>query len=452
MEIKKNQEYIVDIIDNGFSGEGIAKIDNFTIFINGAIKGEKVKILIVKVVSSYAFAKLLEIIEKTESRVEEKCKTFIKCGGCSLRHMKYDCTLQLKKQMVENCLYKELGRKINVNETIGMSNPYYYRNKLQYPIGLDHSKQAIMGIYANRSHNIISVDQCFIQDQTCQNIAKDVYEFIKKNRLEPYDETTLQGIFRHIVIKIGKFSNEIMVILVLNKEKFEKQDELVSYLLDRYSNIKTIIKNINSQNTNVILGKKNIILYGSGYIYDQLGEYKFKISPLSFYQVNPIQTKVLYNKAIEIAKLEGSETVLDLYCGIGTISIFLSKYIKKVYGIEVVEDAIKDAEENVKINGINNVEFLAGDVEKILPELLKRVIPDVVFVDPPRKGLDQNTIKNIMKVNPEKIVYISCNPATLARDLRLLGEKYEVKKVQPVDMFPYTTHVECVALLTLENQ
>lgn len=452
MEIKKNQEYIVDIIDNGFSGEGIAKIDNFTIFINGAIKGEKVKILIVKVVSSYAFAKLLEIIEKTESRVEEKCKTFIKCGGCSLRHMKYDCTLQLKKQMVENCLYKELGRKINVNETIGMSNPYYYRNKLQYPIGLDHSKQAIMGIYANRSHNIISVDQCFIQDQTCQNIAKDVYEFIKKNRLEPYDETTLQGIFRHIVIKIGKFSNEIMVILVLNKEKFEKQDELVSYLLDRYSNIKTIIKNINSQNTNVILGKKNIILYGSGYIYDQLGEYKFKISPLSFYQVNPIQTKVLYNKAIEIAKLEGSETVLDLYCGIGTISIFLSKYIKKVYGIEVVEDAIKDAKENVKINGINNVEFLAGDVEKILPELLKRVIPDVVFVDPPRKGLDQNTIKNIMKVNPEKIVYISCNPATLARDLRLLGEKYEVKKVQPVDMFPYTTHVECVALLTLENQ
>lgn len=452
MEIKKNQEYIVDIIDNGFSGEGIAKIDNFTIFINGAIKGEKVKILIVKVVSSYAFAKLLEIIEKTESRVEEKCKTFIKCGGCSLRHMKYDCTLQLKKQMVENCLYKELGRKINVNETIGMSNPYYYRNKLQYPIGLDHSKQAIMGIYANRSHNIISVDQCFIQDQTCQNIAKDVYEFIKKNRLEPYDETTLQGVFRHIVIKIGKFSNEIMVILVLNKEKFEKQDELVSYLLDRYSNIKTIIKNINSQNTNVILGRKNIILYGSGYIYDQLGEYKFKISPLSFYQVNPIQTKVLYNKAIEIAKLEGSETVLDLYCGIGTISIFLSKYIKKVYGIEVVEDAIKDAKENVKINGINNVEFLAGDVEKILPELLKRVIPDVVFVDPPRKGLDQNTIKNIMKVNPEKIVYISCNPATLARDLRLLGEKYEVKKVQPVDMFPYTSHVECVALLTLENQ
>ena len=451
MEIKKNQEYIVDIIDNGFEGEGIAKIDNFTVFVPGALKGEKVKVLIVKVTTSYGFAKLLEILEKAKNRTEEDCKTFSKCGGCSLRHMKYESTLQLKKQMVENCLYKELGRKIEVKETIGMDEPYYYRNKLQYPIGLDNTKSTVMGIYANRSHNIIPINQCYIQDKKCQQIAKDIYEFIKKNNLQPYDEKTLQGIFRHVVIKIGKRSNEIMVVLVVNKENFEKEMELVEFLLAKHENIKTIVKNVNSQNTNVILGKRNIVLYGNGYIYDKLEEYQFKISPLSFYQVNPIQTEILYNKAIEFAKLEGTETVYDLYCGIGTISIFIAKHAKKVYGIEIVEEAIQDAKENARINKVENVEFEAGDVEKLLPTLLEKETPDVIFVDPPRKGLDQNTIENILKINSRKVIYISCNPATLSRDIRLLEKSYEIEKVQPVDMFPFTSHVETVSVLTLKK-
>lgn len=447
--IKKNEEYIVDIIDNGCEGEGIAKIDNFTIFIPGAIIKEKVKIHILKVNSSYAFAKIVEIIEKSEHRVETNCSTYEKCGGCNLRHIEYKETLNMKKNTVQSLVNKTLTNKIQVNDTIGMENPYNYRNKAQYPIGIDKDKNSIIGVFANRTHNIIPMNNCKIQDENSEKIAKFINQFINKNKISIYDEKTRKGIFRHIVIKVGKRTNEIMCILVINGEKFQKEKKLVYELISNFRNIKTIVKNINTKNTNVILGNKNITLYGDGYITDKLGEYTFKISPMSFYQINPIQTEKLYNIAVKKANLTGNETILDLYCGIGTIGLFASKNVKKLYGIEIVEQAIQDAKENARINNITNAEFYVGDVEEVLSNLLenKKVIPDVIFVDPPRKGLDNNTINNILKVLPNRIIYISCNPATLVRDLKLLEEKYEIKEIQPVDMFPYTSHVETISVL-----
>lgn len=447
--IKKNQEYIVDIVDNGYQGEGIAKINNFTIFIQGAIKGEKIKILIIKVTSSHAYGKILEIIKKSKYREDTDCNVYSKCGGCNLRHMKYEYTLNVKKEIVQNCIYKQFVEKLKINNVIGMEKPIHYRNKLQYPLGEINNKQVI-GIYRNRTHEIIEVKECFIQNKTCQKIANEIYEFILQKNIKVYNEINKTGIVRHIVIKIGVSTNEIMVILVLNKDSFTEEKKLVDILTNKYPEIKTIVKNINNKDTNVILGNKNKIIYGNGFIYDKLGELKFKISPLSFYQVNPIQTKILYDKAIEYAKLDKNDIVYDLYCGIGTIGLFASKHIKKLYGIEVVEDAIKDAKENAKINNITNAEFLVGEVENILPELVKKDIPNVVFVDPPRKGLDVKTIDILLNLKSKKIIYISCNPATLARDLKLLNKNYEIKEIQPVDMFPYTSHVECCVLLCLK--
>lgn len=454
MEIQKNQEYIVDIIDNGYDGEGIAKINDFTIFIQGAIKGEKVKILILKVTKSFAYGKILEIISASKDRNNVDCGTFSKCGGCTLRHINYEETLNIKANIVKNCLYKELHRNIEVKNTIGMEAPLYYRNKLQYPVGYDKDEKPVMGIYSGRTHNIIKTKQnCFIQNEKCSEIAKDIFEFAVKNNIKPYNERTNNGTLRHIVIRIGIKTNQIMVTLVVNNDKFNNENKFVEELTKKYPEIKTIVKNYNEKNTNVILGNKNKVIYGNGYIYDLLGDYKFKISPLSFYQVNPLQTEVLYNKAIEYANLTGKETIFDLYCGIGTIGIFASDKAKKVYGIEVIPEAIEDAKENAKLNNVENTEFFAGEVEKILPELIEKrnISADVVFIDPPRKGCDNITIETLLKVEPQKIVYVSCNPATLARDIRLLEEKYELKQVQPVDMFPYTSHVECVTVLELKE-
>lgn len=452
MEIEKNKEYIVDIIDNGYEGEGIAKIDNFAIFIPNAIKGEKVKILIVKVLKNYAYGKIIEIIEPSENREENiDCTTYKRCGGCSLRHIKYEETLNIKRENVVNCLKKALNKEIKVNQTIGMDKPLHYRNKLQYPIGINAEGNAQMGVFANRTHTIIPTTECKIQNEECQKIANEIFNFIQENKIPVYNEKTLKGSLRHIVIKIGIRTNEIMVVLVSNTEKIKCEDELVKHIIKNFLNVKTIVKNINSKNTNVILGQKNIVLYGNGYIQDILGEYKFNISPMSFYQVNPVQTEVLYNTAIKMAQLNKDKTVFDLYCGIGTISLFLSKHVKKVYGIEIVNEAIDDAIENAKLNNVSNVEFVCGDVEKVLPTILKKETPDVVFVDPPRKGLDEVSINNILTVEPKQIVYISCNPATLARDLHLFEEKYDIVEIQPIDMFPYSYHVECVAVLKLKQ-
>ena len=451
--IKKNEEYIVDIIDNGYEGEGIAKVNNFIVFIPGTIKGEKVKILIVKVTTSHAFGKVLKIIKESNSRNNNiDCSTYKRCGGCNLRHIKYEDTLKIKKEIVQNLVNKTLKTKIDVKDTIGMEKPYNYRNKAQFPVGTDKDGNPIIGVFASRTHEVIKFDNCFIQNKTSQEIAKIICEFAKEKNICVYDEKNRKGLLRHIVIKVGLKTNEIMCILVINDKEFKEEKELVNVLTEKFPNIKTIVKNINMKNTNVILGKENINLYGDGYIYDKLGDYTFKISPLSFYQINPVQTEKLYNLALEGAELTGNEIVFDLYCGIGTIGMYMAKYAKEVYGIEIVKEAIEDAKENCKINNVANAQYFAGDTQELLTDLIlnKNIKPDVIVVDPPRKGLDNTTVENILKIEPKKVVYISCNPATLTRDLGKLEQKYEIKSIQPVDMFPFTSHVECIALLSLK--
>ena len=453
MVVEKNKEYIVDIIDNGFEGEGIAKIDNFAIFIPGAIKGEKIKILIVKVLTSYAYGKIIEIIKKSEKRVEVDCETYKRCGGCNLRHIKYEETLKIKQNAVQSLVNKTLKNKVEVEETLGMEAPYHYRNKLQYPVGIDKKGEPQIGVFANRTHEIIPVKKCFIQNEKAEEIAKYIFNLWIERKLSIYNETTRKGLLRHITIKSGFKTNEYMCILVINGTQIENEKELIKNISTKFPEIKSIIINTNMENTNVILGKKNRTAYGTPYIKDILGDYTFNIYPLSFYQVNPVQAENLYKLAVEKAEISKNDTVFDLYCGIGTISLYMSKYAKKVYGIEIVEEAIKAAKENAIINDVKNAEFIAGDVEKLLTDMIevKKIIPDIVMVDPPRKGLDNTSINNLLKIKPKRIVYISCNPATLVRDLAKLEEAYEVDGVKPVDMFPFTSHVECCALLELKN-
>ena len=334
-----------------------------------------------------------------------------------------------------------------------MENPFHYRNKAQYPLGINKENEPIVGIFAQRSHEIIPMENCLIQNPISEKIAKTIIEFIKQNKISIYNEKTGKGLFRHIVIKVGIKTNQIMCVLVINGKQIPEENELVEMLTKKYSNIKTIVKNVNTKNTNVILGLENINIYGNGYIEDKLGEYTFKISPLSFYQVNPIQAERLYNIGVEAAKITKNDIVFDLYCGIGTISIFMAKYAKKVYGVEIEEQAIEDANENARLNRIDNVEFIAGDTEVVLDDLInvKKIFPDVVMVDPPRRGLDNRSIDNILKIKPARVIYISCNPATLVRDLARFEECYSVMEIRPVDLFPFTKHVECVAVLQLKQ-
>ncbi len=449
MSIQKNQEYIVDIIDNGFEGEGIAKIDNFTIFIPGTIKGEKVRVLIVKVLSSHGFGKVIEILGKSQARQDVDCNTYKRCGGCNLRHVKYEETLKMKQNAVQSLVNKTLKNKLQIKETVGMENPLHYRNKAQYPIGINKKGEPVIGVFANRTHEVIPIDNCLIQNKKSEEIAKFIIEFIKEKNISIYDEKKGKGLVRHIVTKVGIKTGEIMCVIVINGHKIPNENELVENLKTRYPEIKAIVKNINMKNTNVILGQENINLYGNGYIEDILGEYKFKISPLSFYQVNPVQAEKLYNLGVSMAEITKNDVVFDLYCGIGTISLFMSKFAKKVYGIEIVEEAVKMAKENAQNNNVSNTEFFAGDVEIVLDDLInnKGLKADVVMFDPPRKGLDKKSIDNILNIRPKKIVYISCNPATLIRDLADFENEYDIKTIIPVDMFPYTSHVECVSVL-----
>ena len=451
--LKKNEKYIVEILDNGFEGEGITKIDNFTVFVQGAIKGEKVEILILKVLTSYAFAKVVNIIKKSKHRLEENdCNTFKRCGGCSLRHIDYNYTLEIKRNAVQALVSKNLKSEVEVLDTLGMESPYFYRNKAQYPVGFDKEGNPCFGIFANRTHDIIQIDKCFIQNEKSQEIARYIFNLWVKNNLSIYNENTRKGLLRHIVIKNGLKTGQFMCVLVINGKNFLKENVIVNESINKFPMIETIVVNINTENTNVIMGKENRIIYGNGYIEDKLGDFRFKISPFSFYQVNPIQAEKLYNIAVESANITSKDIVFDLYCGIGTISLFMAKYAKKVYGIEIVEQAVKDAIENAKMNNIKNTEFIVGDVEKVLDNLIKtrKIIPDVVMVDPPRKGLDKTTIQNILNIKPRKLIYISCNPATLVRDLKELEQFYDIKTIKPIDMFPYTSHVECCVILSLK--
>ncbi len=380
----------------------------------------------------------------------DKCKVCKKCGGCNIDLVNYKETLNEKTNEVKKILKFRIDKNVKVEETIGMENPYNYRNKGKYVFGQDlKTKDVAMGFFKEGTHDIVSTSKCAIQNEVINEVAEYTFSLIKKYKISIYNEDTRKGILRHLIIKYGIKSKEIMVILVTVDAKISRREQIVKELVEKFPNIKTIVQNINDRETNAILGNKNIKLFGNGYIVDYLEKNKFKISPLSFYQVNPVQTEILYNKAIEFANLTGQELVYDLYSGIGTISLFISKKARKVFGIEIVKDAVIDAKENAKLNKINNVEFYAGKVEIVLPKMYQKgKTPDVIFVDPPRSGLDDKTIETLLYIKPRKIVYISCNPYTLGENIDVLNKSYKVTKVQPVDMFPFTTHVETITLMT----
>jgi 23S rRNA (uracil1939-C5)-methyltransferase len=447
--VEKNKDYEMNIDSLGTNGEGVGRIQGFTVFVEGALAGERVSVKIVKVAKSYAYGKLLHIIQKSPSRNEPQCPHFKTCGGCQLQHLSYEAQLDYKTQQVKDAL-ERIGHleNIQVNPAMGMEDPWRYRNKAQFPIGLVKD-QLTVGFYAARSHNLIGIDQCPIQHGINEKVTALVRKFINTYNIPVYQESTHKGIVRHVVTKVGFKSNQLMVIVVTNGE-LPRKKELVSILREGLPAITSIIQNYQNEKTNVVLGKRNVTLWGSDTILDAIGDLKFKISPLSFFQVNPVQTEKLYSKALEYANLTGNEKVIDAYCGIGTISLFLARKAAKVYGVEVIDQAIQDAKENAKLNGIENVEFLAGESETVIPRLAKLgAKADVVVVDPPRKGCDQKLLEAIVEMSPDRMVYVSCNPATLARDLQFMeGNEYRAVEVQPVDMFPQTMHVESIVLIT----
>ncbi|MBI6088580.1 23S rRNA (uracil(1939)-C(5))-methyltransferase RlmD [Clostridium perfringens] len=456
--VEKNKEYIFDIISQGYEGEGIAKIDNkYPIFIEGALKGEKVKVRIVKVNKNFAYGKLIEVLEPSEERVNPSCAIYKRCGGCKLQHASYKAQLDFKWDRVKDCVSK-IGKldPIIVKYPLGMENPWRYRNKVQLPIGLINGEVKI-GFFAPRSHDIIDMESCLIQDEIGDKVVKLTREWIEKFNIRPYNvdgEYDEKGIVRHIMIRRGFTTNEVMIVLVTNGEKLPHKEEFVDLMVKNIPGIKSIIQNINSKKTNVILGLESKTLWGEDTISDYIGDFRFNISPLSFFQVNPTQTEVLYGKALEYANLTGNEEVFDAYCGTGTITLFLSQKAKKVYGVEIIPQAIDNAWINAKENKVENVEFFVGESEVVIPDLInKGVKADVVVVDPPRKGCDKKLLDAITNIDAKKIVYVSCDPSTLGRDLKVLEENgYKTLEVQPVDMFPNTAHVETVVLMSRKDK
>lgn len=448
--VAKNQVFDIEITGQTHDGLGVGRKDGMAVFVQGAIAGEKVRVKVIKVLKSYAVARIEEFIERSPDRAEPFCPVYKRCGGCSLQHMTYERTLQFKCQVVIDSLERIGGLAgVTVNPTIGMENPKRYRNKAQYPVGV-RDNVPVAGFFAPRSHEIIENDRCEIQHPVSDLAKNTVLEFMKANRIPAYDEVSHKGLIRHVVTKVGFETGEVMVIIVATRPDIPKKERLVSLLLERIPGISSIIVNVNDKPGNVILGQRSITIYGKDTIEDRLGGLVFEISPLAFYQVNPAQTRLLYEKAIEYADLYGNETVFDLYCGIGTISLFAAKKAGKVIGVESVPEAVEAAVRNTERNNINNAEFYCGNAEDVVPELYSQGIrADVVIVDPPRKGCDNTLLKTLVEMAPKRIVYVSCNPSTLARDLKFLhASGYEPQEVQPVDMFPWTAHVECVVLMT----
>jgi 23S rRNA (uracil1939-C5)-methyltransferase len=447
--VEKNVDYIMDIDNMGYQGEGVGKIDNFTIFVAGAIIGEKVKIKIVKVSKNFAFGKLLEIVEASPSRIDPVCDIYKCCGGCNIQHIDYKAQLDFKTNRVKQAINR-IGKldEVVIHHTLGMERPYNYRNKVQLPLS-NKNGQVSIGFYAERSHAIVNMETCHIQDGVSDVVVKLTKQWIKEFNIQCYDEETGQGSLRHIMIRKGFKTGEVMVVMVTNGKELHRKEEFIAIMTKKIQGIVSIVQNINSEKTNVILGAQCVTLWGKDTITDYIGEFKFQISPLSFFQVNSIQTEILYSKALEYANLSGGEVVLDAYCGTGSISLFLSKRAKKVYGVEIVPEAIENAKINAVENNIDNTEFIVGEAEKIIPELIRQgVKADVVVVDPPRKGCDKTLLEAISVMKPETIVYVSCDPGTLARDLGILDELgYKTIEIQPVDMFPQTSHVECCSLL-----
>lgn len=449
--LKTGKIYEIEITDLGHTGEGIGRAEGITVFIEGALKGDKVKAKITKSKKNYAVADLVSITIPSSDRVVPVCPVAHICGGCQIMQLDYQKQLEIKKDSVIQNLTR-IGKidSPKVLDTLGMEHPYNYRNKAQIPVGLDENHEPILGFYKKNTHDIVPIATCYVQDKLNDTVIKTVKDYIKKYSVSVYDEKSHTGNLRQVITKKGYHTDQIMVILVTAKKELPFKNEIIEILTERLPNIRTIVQNINPDKTNVIMGRTNNILYGDGIIEDTINDLIFEISPHSFYQVNPKQTKVLYDKALELADISNEDTVFDIYCGIGTISLLLAKKAKHVYGIEIVEQAIDNAKVNAKKNNIDNVSFYAGKAETLLPKLYEEGIrADVVVVDPPRKGCDETVLKTIADIQPKRIVYVSCNPSTLARDVAILTEYgYKMEIAQPVDMFPHTMHVETVCLLS----
>ncbi len=451
MAIQKNDELIIDIEDIGSDGEGIGKCEGYTLFVKNTVVGDKAKVKVMKAKKSYGYARLVALITASPYRVEPKCTLAQKCGGCSLQHLDYAKQLEYKQNKVKNCLERIGGfKEIEMEPIIGMKEPYYYRNKAQFPVGKNKEGKIMIGFYAGGTHSIIDTTHCYIQAEVNEQIMCKVRTFLEDYNISIYDEAWNKGLVRHVLTRVGFTTGELMVCIVINGNDLPHREELVQSLCE-IPQMTSISININKEKTNVILGQKVITLWGQPYITDYIGNIRYQISPLSFYQVNPIQTKVLYETALTFANLHGNEVVWDLYCGIGTISLFLAQKAKQVYGVEIVPQAIEDARKNAKMNDITNAEFFVGAAEEILPQKYKEdaIRADVIVVDPPRKGCEESLLNTIVQMSPDRVVYVSCDPATLARDLRYLCDRgYQISKVQVVDQFAHSVHVESIILMT----
>lgn len=459
--MRKNETAVVKIEDIGVNGEGIGKVDGYTLFVKDAVIGDVVEVKVMKAKKNYGYAKLINVLEPSKDRVQAKCSVARQCGGCQIQELSYEKQLEFKEKKVRGNLERIGGFSSEfldsvMEEICGMDNPFHYRNKAQFPFGTDKNGQIVTGFYAGRTHQIIPNMECALGCEENGKILKIIVDFMNKYHISAYDEKTGKGFVRHALLRFGFTTKEIMVCLVVNGDNFPHSEKLVDNLRN-IEGMTSITYSVNKENTNVIMGKSIHLLWGQTYITDYIGNVKYQISPLSFYQVNPKQTENLYQYALEYAGLTGEETVWDLYCGIGTISLFLAQKAKKVYGVEIVPQAIEDAKRNADINGIENAEFFVGKAEEILPEYYEnyarehdgeKAYADVIVVDPPRKGCDETLLRTMTDMSPERIVYVSCDSATLARDLKYLCENgYELRKVRAVDMFPNTVHVETVVKL-----
>ncbi|NSF13625.1 23S rRNA (uracil(1939)-C(5))-methyltransferase RlmD [Blautia wexlerae] len=454
MEFRKNDLVTLEIEDCGIDGEGIGKADGFTVFVKDAVIGDTVTAKIIKAKKNYGYGRLMEVLKPSPYRVEPKCEFARQCGGCQLQALSYDQQLVFKTNKVKGHLERIGGfTDIPMEPIIGMDELFHYRNKAQFPVGRNKEGKIVTGFYAGRTHNIIENRDCALGVAENKEVLDRVIAHMEKYGIEPYNEATGKGLVRHVLIRYGYFTKEVMVCLILNGNKLPKEEQLVKSLCE-IPGMTSITINVNKKHSNVILGEEIRLLWGQEYITDRIGDISYQISPLSFYQVNPMQTQKLYAKALEYADLHGEETVWDLYCGIGTISLFLAQKAKFVRGVEIVPAAIENAKENAKLNGLENTEFFVGKAEEVLPREYKKngVYADVIVVDPPRKGCDETLLETMVEMNPERIVYVSCDSATLARDLKYLCERgYELRKVCPVDQFGMTVHVETVVLLSQQK-
>ena len=454
MEFRKNDLVTLEIEDCGIDGEGIGKADGFTVFVKDAVIGDTVTAKIIKAKKNYGYGRLMEVLKPSPYRVEPKCEFARQCGGCQLQALSYDQQLVFKTNKVKGHLERIGGfTDIPMEPIIGMDELFHYRNKAQFPVGRNKEGKIVTGFYAGRTHNIIENRDCALGVAENKEVLDRVIAHMEKYGIEPYNEATGKGLVRHVLIRYGHFTKEVMVCLILNGNKLPKEEQLVKSLCE-IPGMTSITINVNKKHSNVILGEEIRLLWGQEYITDRIGDISYQISPLSFYQVNPMQTQKLYAKALEYADLHGEETVWDLYCGIGTISLFLAQKAKFVRGVEIVPAAIENAKENAKLNGLENTEFFVGKAEEVLPREYKKngVYADVIVVDPPRKGCDETLLETMVEMNPDRIVYVSCDSATLARDLKYLCERgYELRKVCPVDQFGMTVHVETVVLLSQQK-